>query len=197
VTAIELRYEWRVWGERLDDVAARMEGASPRLDTRDSDETYFVPTNRGDVNPKVRDGQLDVKVLRNVRDGFEQWEPRIKAPLPVPVTLVAYGLFALLDIDPPDFSREAYSLDQLLAEVVGPHPALIAIEVSKRRHAYVVQGCTAEFAEVDVAGRAMQTAAVESTDLVTLRRAWRDVGLDEYDNINYPTAIARALSTGT
>jgi hypothetical protein len=103
--------------------------------------------------------------------------------------VLADDLFPLLGLTPPQLQREAYSLAELVGDVVGSHPDLAAVDVTKRRQMYSVDTCGAEISEVRMAGRQLQTIAVESSDLEALREVRRSLGLDTYDNVSYPRAI--------
>lgn len=193
MTVIQPRFEFRTWGDKLEEVQSRIEALSECQQVRESIETYVVATSTSEVNPKVRDGQLDIKVLVAQQDGFERWEPRLKTSFPVPATLLRDQLFPLLDKSAPTFESGIVSLEQFLDDIVVRCDGVEAVEVTKRRRAFTVGGCIAEIADVSISGEMLQTAAVESVDISLLRDACRLVGLDAYDNINYPTAIKAAL----
>lgn len=190
---MEPRFEFRAWADRLDAVQSRIGGLSECHQIRESAETYIVSTGAVDANPKIREGQLDIKVLVATQAGFEQWEPRLKASFPVPTALIRDELFPLLGQPVPALKSETISVEQFLDDVVARCDGLAAVEVTKRRRTFTVNGCITEFAEVSIDGTEMQTAAVESVDIDALRDARRLTGLDVYDNVNYPTAIKAAI----
>jgi hypothetical protein len=187
------RFEFRVWAERLDAVCDRIRSLSECREVRETAETYFVPTSAVDVNTKARADLLDIKVLVGVRDGFEQWDVHRKLGFPVDAALLEAELFRLFELTPPTLERDAYSLTQLVDEVVGSEPDLAAVEVSKRRQMHEINSCGAEIADVTIAGHDVQTVAVESADLDAVREARRMLELDEYDNVSYPRAIRNTL----
>jgi len=187
------RSEFRVWGENLDGVAARFQSLSPPGPVRESLEVYLVAATTVEVNVKVRADLLDVKTLNAFIDGMEQWTPRTKTDFPVSAEFLAGQLFPLWKLQPPVLARPAYSLEQLIDDVVSPHPDLAAIDVTKRRSAYTVNGCIAEVAEVGLNGRMLQTAAIESVDLSALREAVVMGGLGDFVNTSYPRLIHRLL----
>jgi hypothetical protein len=189
----EARFEFRVWGDRLEPVADRLRAHSEAGEVRESAETYVVSTAALDANPKARADLLDIKVLVDVRDGFEQWTVHRKAGFPVDAGVLAAEVFPLLGVAPPSLDREEYSLAELVDEVVASHPDLAAVDVTKRRQMHTVGTCGAEVSEVQMAGRALQTIAIESSDLEALREVRRLLGLDTYDNVSYPRAIRDAL----
>ena len=56
-----------------------------------------------------------------------------------------------------------------------------------------MNGCIAEVAEVDVAGRMVQTAAIESVDLDALRTTRWITGVGSLPNMSYATALPHLL----
>jgi hypothetical protein len=189
----EARYEFRVWGDGLDGLSDRLRSMSAMVEVRESTETYLVSTTTAKVNPKVRDDLLDIKVLVGITDGFEQWGVLRKAKFPVEVALLRSDVFAPLGLSSPTLDRDEYTPSQLVDEVVAPHRDLAAVVVSKRREIRSVDTCTGEISAALVAGRELQTVAVESTDLAALRELRRSLGLDGEANVNYPRAIGNLL----
>jgi len=190
---VEARYEWRVWGRRLDEIDATVRSLSECLGTQESTETYVASAATTSVNPKARADRLDVKVLVATQDGYEQWQPRLKVAFPVTADLLATELFPLLELEAPHLGRKAYSQSQLIETVIDPHPGLTAVRVEKHRRAYEILGCLAEVADVAIAGQSLQTASVESVDLEALREAGRVTGLAARNNVSYPQMIRKTL----
>ncbi len=193
MSPVEPRFEFRAWADRLDAVESRIRALSECHQSRESTETYIVSIAAVNANPKVRENQLDIKVLVATREGFEQWEPRLKASFPIPAVLLRDELFPLLGQPAPALEPGSLSVAEFLDDVVGRCDGVTGVEVAKRRRAFTVNGCITEFADVSIAGVELQTAAVESVDIGALQDARRLTGLDAYDNVNYPTAIKRAI----
>jgi exopolyphosphatase / guanosine-5'-triphosphate,3'-diphosphate pyrophosphatase len=187
------RWEWRVFGE---DVAAA-EPAFAALDPGavvESDELYLLAATRANV--KVRNDLLDIKVLREVdADGLERWEPVLKEDFPLPAAQVS-RLFDALGVVPPPLTRDAYTLDQLLAELVEPDGGVRPVRVHKRRVRYTIGGCMAELSDVEAEGRSTRTVAVESEDASAVIAAVRSLGLDGELNTSYPLGLAALVDTG-
>lgn len=190
---IQPRYEFRAWAPELPEVKATLESASECVQTLESTEIYLVTSEPTQANPKVRRGALEVKLLLEVRDGFELWEPRANELFPVPDAVAADVLFRWLEAPAFALPRDRYTLAELLDEVVARCASVTAVEVTKVRRAYVVDGCLAEIADVTVAGTEMQTAALESTEIPPLQRACRALGVADFTNTSYPTAIKQIL----
>src|SRR5262245_25064523 len=190
MTAIVPRWEWRTFGEGLGAAEDAFAALTPGQ-VVESDELYLLAASNGNV--KVRDDLLDVKLLREVdADGLERWEPVLKASFPLPATLVP-SLFGALGAPPPPLARDAYTLGELLEELVEPGGAGRPVRVHKRRVRYTVGGCMAEVADLDVDGREARTIAVESEDPSAVRAAVRDLGLGGRPNVGYPRGLAALL----
>ena len=144
------RWEWRTFGDDFGEADTLFAAKTPERE-QESDETYLLSTE-SDASVKVRGGLMDVKELQGVDDyGLEQWKPVLKAEFPLAADDVRRVGEALgVEVSP---GRDAYSLEALLDEVVGPSPALTAVGVHKLRRHYSVAGAMAERSEVRAEGR--------------------------------------------
>jgi exopolyphosphatase/guanosine-5'-triphosphate,3'-diphosphate pyrophosphatase len=186
VAGIIPRWEWRVFGGGLRAAEEAFAALTPGL-VAESEELYLLSAAGGNV--KVRDGLLDIKLLREVdAEGLERWEPVLKQGFPLPAAAVAQVVEALGVATRP-LTREAYTLGQLLGELVEPGGAVRAVRVHKRRRRYRLGGCMAEVAELEVEGRPGRTIAVESQDPLAVMAAVREVGLGGQGNISYPRGL--------
>jgi exopolyphosphatase / guanosine-5'-triphosphate,3'-diphosphate pyrophosphatase len=180
------RWEWRAFGRSFGPAEERFEALTPER-VQESDELYLV-SRTADENVKVRDELLDVKQLEHVNaDGLEQWTPVLKAEFPVPaeqVTAVLERLGVTVDL-----SRDAYSLDELLGEVVQASPDLRAVQVHKRRQRYTIGGCMSELTDLHTDVGDTRTVAVESEDAAGVIAAVRDLGLDGLSNTSFPRGL--------
>jgi exopolyphosphatase/guanosine-5'-triphosphate,3'-diphosphate pyrophosphatase len=154
VTAIIPRWEFRTFGHEFGAAEASFAALTPS-EPHDSDELYLLPRDEASAANvvKVRDDLMDVKALREVsKDGLERWEPLFKVGFPIGAADVGRVLEAL-HLPPASLTREAYTLDQLLDDLVGPSGTVRTIRVHKRRVRYTVDGCMAELSDVTADGR--------------------------------------------
>jgi hypothetical protein len=193
MSEIKLRFEFRAWARNFGTAETRMRRLSPCQGIRESDEIYIVSAANDGSNIKIRDAQLDIKVLVQERDGLEQWEPRMKGAFPMSAETLAEQVFPALGVALPALDRAEYALDQCLDEVIRPCRELVAVSVFKRRFAFTVSGCIAEHAEIWINGAGLQTMAVESTEVPAVLEAKRLLGLDDHENVNYLRAIKRVI----
>ena len=138
---------------------------------------------------KVRDGLMDVKRLEAVDEsGLEQWKPVMKAEFPLPAAGVQ-DVLAALGVTGLALDRPAYTLEELIAEVVDPSPDLRAVEVHKHRDHFTVGGAMAELSAISAEGMETRTIAVESEDPALVVAAVRELGFPLEPNV----CLARGL----
>jgi exopolyphosphatase / guanosine-5'-triphosphate,3'-diphosphate pyrophosphatase len=193
VAGIIPRWEWRVFGADIKAAEAVLAGSAPGP-VEESDELYLL--SAAGANVKVRYGLMDIKLLREVdAEGLEQWEPVMKQGFPLPAAEVP-RVFDALGILSPPLTRDAYTLDQFLIELVEPSDAVWAVWVHKRRRRSTLGGCMAEIADLQVDGRGARTIAVESQDPSAVMAAVRGLGLDGRVNTSYPRGLAALVDAG-
>ena len=186
------RWEWRAFGRRFPLAEASFAG-SERGEPVESGEIYLL--SDADTNVKVRDGLMDIKVLREVSDeGLQRWEPVMKQGFPLGTGDVA-RVFEMLEVPSPEIARDDYSFDELLSELVEPHAAITVVHVEKHRTRYDVGGCAAEITDVRADGRSTRTIAIESEDGSVVAAAVRAAGLSGWRDTSYPRGL-RALVDG-
>jgi hypothetical protein len=180
-----------VWGEDLSPLEARIERYGHNGPVRTSVETYLIVPSNPAVNPKIRGGKLDVKVLVQVLEGCEQWEPRFKEAFPIGAETLQESFFPLVGLAPPPLRQAEYTRDEVLEGVVGPHPGLVAVRIRKHRRGFAVDGCLAEVATVDVGERSLQTVAIEGEHAEEVVALGDRIGVLTRENLSYPAQICR------
>jgi exopolyphosphatase/guanosine-5'-triphosphate,3'-diphosphate pyrophosphatase len=190
MTAIVPRWEWRTFGHEFG-TAEVLFASLERQAVQESDEVY-LRSGRGAI-VKIRAGLMDVKALQDVNaDGLEQWFPVMKESFPLAADVVAEVL-AALEVARPELDRDAYTMDQFLEEVVGPHPEVTAVPIRKRRSRYIMGGCMTELTDLDVDGRPTRTIAIESEDPEAVVAAIVAAGLTQYLNHNFVRGLTALL----
>jgi exopolyphosphatase/guanosine-5'-triphosphate,3'-diphosphate pyrophosphatase len=190
MAAIVPRWEWRSFGTDLGAADAAFAALAVEK-VQESDEIYLLSPVT-DANVKIRAELMDIKTLeRTDHDGLEQWRPVMKAGFPLGPAEVA-AVCAALGVSVPS-SRDANSLDPLLAELGAPGRGVRAVQVHKRRLRSTVNGCMAETTEVVVDGVPVRTVAIESEDAGRVIEAVRQMGLSGFANISYPRGLKAAV----
>jgi hypothetical protein len=182
------QWEWRTFGSDFGTAESLIRQFPARV--RSGSEIYVI-CDTSAANAKIRDGQLDVKLLRERSDdGFERWSPQIKTPFPLSSASIR-ELFGIWNLTLPPARRESYSQEQFLEEVVARQPGLVAVPVTKERHGFSLNDCVVEIAELRVDGAPMRTMAVESAQLEGVRSTVRLLTLSKFEHVNYVTALKR------
>lgn len=177
------RWEWRTFSNDLKNAEVNIR-KHPEGKTRESAEVYILSEVSMD-NTKVRDNLMDIKTLQQVNeDRLELWLPIMKGTFPLPVAEIE-KVFKCFRVAVPKFTRDAYSFEQYLEEVIRPSSLLKAVNVFKKRTGFTINDCIVEIAEVKVDDTWIKTAAVEMEDPAKVIATVRELGLDQFPNINY------------
>ena len=177
------RWEWRVFGARLDSAEEVFSSLTPVGEPADTEETYIL--GPGDVNVKIRFALLDIKKLMEVDEsGLELWAPISKSEFPMPADEVAV-VFRAWDLAPPELEREVFELGEFLDEVVAPHTDLEVVTVRKHRIRYSIQGCMSELTSLTANGREIKTIAAETEDPNAVLAAVEELGMSGHVNTSY------------
>ena len=193
VSEIIPRFEFRTFAQNFGLVETKIRHLSTCEQIRESSEIYIISAGNDQNNTKIRDGKMDIKVLVNQDRGLEQWNPRMKGQFPIKTEVLQKEVFPAFGVDMPKFARSEYSLEQYLDEVIHPHPKLTPVRVDKLRFGFTVNGCITEIAHLLINGAAIQTVAVEQEDVNAILKALDQLGLTEFENVNYLRAIKRII----
>lgn len=193
MTEIKPRFEFRAFAQNFGMVIDKMRKLSPCEIIRESSEIYIMAAANNENNTKIRDNKMDIKVFVTEKDGLQQWNPRMKGEFPMKAEMIKNDVFSAFGVSLPEFKRDEYTLQQYLDEIIKPHPELSAVKVFKRRFAFTVNNTIVESAEILINNAAIQTVAVESTEIDDILKAKEMLGLTEYENVNYLLAIKRII----
>jgi hypothetical protein len=186
------RWEWRTFGKTSFGESEALMRAKGEAQVRKSGEIYILST-RSMNNTKVRDDLMDIKTLKAVNaDKLEQWNPILKAAFPLKNDVLP-EVFAAFAVPMPALTRDAYTLEQYVEELVKPRPELRVVKVEKERHGLMIDGCIAEIAEVTFDGMPFRTVSVEHADPKLVMDTVRSLKLDHFENINYLRAMKSAV----
>jgi exopolyphosphatase/guanosine-5'-triphosphate,3'-diphosphate pyrophosphatase len=184
-----LRWEWRTFGERFDDVEAKL--AATAIEREGQSDELYVLSLESDASVKIRAGVLDVKRLERVNDdGLELWRPLPKTAFPLSVDDVQ-SLLTTLSVEARALQRDAYTPDELDHDVISPDPALRTLLLQKRRRHYRVEGCLVEVTAIDADGASIRTVAIEHEDPRLVVATMHRLGLFGRRNVS----VARGLKT--
>jgi exopolyphosphatase/guanosine-5'-triphosphate,3'-diphosphate pyrophosphatase len=180
------RWEWRTFGADFGPADAKFAALATEK-VQESDEIYLL-SPATDANVKIRAELMDLKTLEQVSQaGLEQWRPVMKASFPLGPADVG-TVCAALGVSSPA-GRDAFTLDQLVAELGAPGRGVRAVAVHKRRLRYTINGCMSEMTEVIADGMPVRTVAIESEDAGRVVEAVHEMGLTGLPNISYPRGL--------
>ena len=181
------RWEWRAFAHGFARADTAFNALAPAA-VEESDELYLLAP--GGDNVKVRDGLMDVKVLRETdAAGLQRWEPILKVPFPLDAA-AAQTVFQGLGRPLPPIPPNGLSLDAVLAAAeTGATGGARTVRVHKRRARYTVAGCQAERSVLEAGGHRTTSIAVESTDPADVVAAVDALGLRHYCNLDVPTGL--------
>lgn len=188
------RFEFRTFGQDFEEEYYRMSRLSApvpeKVWDRNSVEIYIVSRTNDINNTKIRNGKMDIKTFVQEVDGLEQWNPLMKSEFPISTETLRKEVFPAFQVDMPELKKESYTLDEFL-QMVEEHPELQAVRVKKHRYGYMINDTICEVAEVLINGALVTTLNSESTEIDDIKKTMKDVGMDNYENINYLQAIKR------
>ena len=187
-----LRWEWRTFSPSLANLESKL-GLAIQIPPRPSDEIYLL-NSATPHSAKIRGDVLEVKRLVEVDpSGLELWSPAFKSAFPLPAPMLP-SAFLALGLPRPTIEREAYTLDEFLAEIVDRDAALRAVQVSKRRRQFMFGGCAAELVRLHVGTIVQDSFCIEDEAPARIIAALDELGLDSHANINFPEGLKRALA---
>jgi hypothetical protein len=192
----EPRYEFRIWAPSLAEVRARLDRVSRHEPIEQTRETYIVSDTTSDTNAKIRAGLIDIKVLLGAESGLEQWHAYLKAEFPIDATLIGQKILPALCVDAPALSGRVFTAEEFIDAVVKPHQRLAAVELVKNRRHYPMGESAAEFVEIEILGRKLQSVAVESVSAQAVLDAVGKLGIGGQANISYVRQIKSMLARG-
>lgn len=183
------RFEYRVFARDLGIVEQRMRAVGGTPTVNDSTEFYLVSAPDITQNVKIRDGQLDIKVLVRTDRGLEQWEPRLKMVFPIGDTALNQVMAVSLGVNEALPAGSGASIERLVSTLRRGRHGVAVAELFKRRSHFQVDDCIAEIVEVTVNGAPIRTACVESTEAEQVRGIAQQLGLDALPNTSYLAAV--------
>jgi exopolyphosphatase/guanosine-5'-triphosphate,3'-diphosphate pyrophosphatase len=180
------RFEFRIWGNDLNEFQDRLSATGRPSEPRESAETYILSRATDAANVKIRDGLLDVKMMIEQVGWLERWCPLLKAEFPIDSRAIAGLVFPSLEIPTPQITQPSYAQGEFIQDLIRPNRDLWMVDLVKIRRQFTSDDFTAEFAEVEIAdGAGFETVAIESEDAATVLRAIAKLGLNSQPNTSY------------
>ena len=192
----EPRYEFRIWAPSLAEVRARLDGLSRHGPAEQTRETYIVSETTSDTNAKIRSGLMDIKVLLGAESGVEQWHPYLKTVFPIDASLIAQKIFPALHVEAPALPGRVFTAEEFIDGVVKLHQRLAAVDLVKNRRRYAMGESAAEFVEIEILGRKLESIAVESASMRAVLGTVGKLAIGGQANVSYVRQIKSMLARG-
>jgi hypothetical protein len=190
------RFEFRTFGQDFTDASYIMSRLSvpvpKKVWERRSSEIYIMSRTNDVNNTKIRDGKMDIKTYVQTIDGLEQWNPLMKAEFPIPKATLENDVFPAFQVEMPALTQDTYTYEEFMA-MIDAHEDLQGVKVDKHRFGYMVNDTICEVGNVLINGAKVVTINSESTELEDILKTMKDVGISEYENLNYLQAIKRII----
>lgn len=185
------RWEWRTFGESFGEAEGKIK-AYPMGNFKKSSEKYILSCNSNE-NTKIRDDLMDIKSLQQINeDTLEQWYPVMKAEFPLSKEKIVELCKDYFKIPVPELTQDAYTYEEYL-ELCDKQPDLCIVDVYKERSIYTINMAVVEIAEVKFNDKPTRTVCVEHADPVNVINTVRELGLGDYENINYLRAMKESV----
>ena len=192
--AIQPRYEFRIFGNNLSEYEDKIKQFSEIEMTREMDSIYILTPYKKKSNIKIRQGVMDIKHLEKEHECLQQWNPFLVGSFPLAADVIKSIVFPALGIVCPVFERKKYTLKQFVEEVISIDPDITVAYVWKTRHAFTIDGCITEIAEIKVNGASIKTICIEAEDPKKVIAAKELIGINnKIENVNYPLAMKRIM----
>ena len=186
-------YEYRVFAPALARQRALLDRTGSFQSEETRTDTYFAVPGRSDASLKVRDGRLDLKLLRGKEGTLELWERAGQADFPVERVRLE-GAF----LEPAGIALMlpggAIGHEKLLSLARADRDIHI-VEATKTRRLYLLEDARVEFTEVTMAGKRRESAAVEDHCARAALRAVALLGIADLPNTSYQRRLLDMIPT--
>jgi len=190
------RFEFRSFGQNFDESHKRMARLSvpipEKVWERHSEEIYIMSRTNDINNTKIRNGKMDIKTYVQTVEGLEQWNPLMKGEFPMKAEMLNSEVFPAFQVEMPELTKDEYTYEEFM-EMITNHPDLQAVRVYKQRFGYMVNDTICEYGIVLINGAKVVTINSESTEVADIKKTMKDIGADNFENINYLQAIKRVI----
>ncbi len=185
------RWEWRTFGENFGEAEDKIK-SYPLGNFKKSSEKYILSCNSNE-NTKIRDDLMDIKSLQQINDDkLEQWYPVMKAEFPLGKEKIVELCKDFFKIPVPELTKDAYTYEEYLA-LCEKQPDLCVVDVYKERSIFTINMAVVEIAEVKFNDKPTRTVCVEHADPENVMKTVRELGLADFENINYLRAMKESV----
>lgn len=187
------RFEFRTFAYDFGPTRDKIHHLATLQDIEEQTDVYLITRNNQSHSVKVRDGCLEIKYLIQKKDDLEEWRPIYQAAFPLTASQLCWELFTSLNIVAPDLGSDSYDEKEFWEELTKLQTSICLVHVIKHRFRFNYRSCNAEISNLWANGVPLQTIAMESEDDKTVLELRAKLGLQDYENVNYPLALQRMM----
>lgn len=173
-----LRYEFRVFGNNLNKASRILASLKPIAKNIKSRELYILLKDNETINIKIRNDKLEIKILIEVIDDLQKWEPVLIEAFPISKETIEKYFSPLVK-----FEKEKYTKDDLLNLL--KNKKIKTVSVDKTRTKYLLDTILFETAHIDINGREISTLCLESDNIDKLKKTIQNLKLEHINNSSY------------
>src|SRR4051812_42522416 len=146
---IDLRWEWRTFGDTFGGADARVLSGAPQ---RQDDAELHIVSDHSDACMTIRGDRLEVKTLRQVdARGLELWQPALTSTFPLGAAPLE-AVYHAWAITPPASGHASWTLATFLDDVLQKDHSLTLVNVTTSRRSTTIDGCAVEIADLTFDG---------------------------------------------
>lgn len=192
------RFEFRVFGNPLNQPLEQIIQGTPVERTEQQRDIYVLSPNAQQYNVKIRDNNINTKILMRQQEGLERWHPHLNVAFPLSAPFLHEILLPLLQVVLVPLEQESYSVDAFQHEIVDRHPLLQMVSVHKQRRHYQVGECRLEVAILYVNDNFYtHTTAIEAVNPDAVQQLRTQLGWLTDENVNYSCGLQELLACDT
>lgn len=188
-----LRFEFRVFGQELGREKDGIRQYSTCSTIEEVRDIYLVTDANDRNNVKIRSQSLEIKVLRQVTQGLELWEPCVKLDFPMASSVAGTRAFQALALETPTLTQARVDRESFMMQIIWPHQDVRVATVFKQRAYFKIGRCRVEIDHLLVNGAAIQSISLECEEAVELLRVRRLLDMERYPNTSYLLALKRIM----
>ena len=188
------KYEFRIFGQSFSELEKQIVEKAQFVGEQKMNDVYLLTAADNENNVKIRESQMDMKVLEETLEGLERWAPYMIGNFPLEMEIVKSTVFPALGIPAPAFSRSEYLLGQFLNELVYHDPDLFVAHTAKARREFEFNECELEITDVTINSACIKTICIESESYEKVLETKELFKISaKKENVNYPTALKRIM----
>ena len=184
-------FEFRIFEENLIFLKEKIEKICHFKKYKEEQDLYIISRNDSKNNIKIRKNELKIKTFVRKEHVFEIWDGKFFFSFPLRRDVISNIIFPKLQVIREVFTREKYTEEEFLNELVKPCNALLIAEIYKKRYTFNIDNCNVEFAYLSMKDTSLYTVAIESFHIESALKVMKLLEITDYKNMNYLEMIKK------